>query len=99
MSTTAQRFALADDYPTTVIDTKFKTHSPNSVKVLCRAIDEDDAAFVAKACSAHDQLVALIKAADNKLSTMQRYHGGDAAAAIHGLRKKIALALVTAGAA
>jgi hypothetical protein len=103
MSTTAPanapRFALAPDDRTAVIDTQSATGTPGLMKVLCRALVEEDAEFVARATSAHEQLVTALQAADNKLQTMLRYHSGQAAAAIEGLRKQIATALAAAGAA
>jgi len=54
----APRFALVLDDRTAVIDTKFSTTPPSAAKVLCRAITEDDAAFVLSACNAYDGSLA-----------------------------------------
>jgi len=61
-----------------------------------KEVEQANAAFIIRAVNSHDQLVALLKAADNKLHAMHHYHSGDAAAAIHGLREKIATALAAA---
>jgi hypothetical protein len=55
--------------------------------------------LIVRAVNSHEQLVDLLKAADNKLHAMHHYHSGAAAAAIHGLREKIAAALAAAEAA
>lgn len=61
-NTNAQRFVQATDDRTAVIDTGFSTTTtPCLMKVLCRALVEEDAEFVARATSAHDQLVAALK--------------------------------------
>ena len=65
MSTTANanapRFALAPDDCMAVIDTKFKTSTPNLAKVLCRAFSEADARFVVIACSIYDGSLADLR--------------------------------------
>lgn len=59
----AQRFAIAPDDCTAVIDTKYVTATPTrAAKVLCRAVNEADAAFVARACNAYEHLVDALAA-------------------------------------
>ena len=42
-----------------------------------------------------DSLVVLLRAAENKFSAMQNYHGGPAAQSIVAMREKIKTALAT----
>ena len=56
------RFQVALDDCTAVVDTSFSTSAPRLAKVLCRAVDETDAAFVARACSSYEYLVAALLA-------------------------------------
>ena len=67
--------------------------------LIAESIAPRNAEFIVRACNAHDHLVALLKAADNKLQAMYHYHSGPPAAAIEGLRKQIAEGLSAAGAA
>ena len=67
--------------------------------LIAESIAPRNAEFIVRACNAHDQLVVLLKAADNKLQAMHHYHSGPPAAAIEGLRNQIAEGLVLAGAA
>lgn len=67
--------------------------------LIAESIAPRNAEFIVRACNAHDQLVALLRAADNKLQAMGHYHSGPPAAAIEGLRKQIADGLTLAGAA
>ncbi len=66
--------------------------------LIAESIAPRNAEFIVRACNAHDQLVTLLKAADNKLWAMHHYHSGPLAQAIEGLRKQIAEGLAAAGA-
>lgn len=67
--------------------------------MIAESIAPRNAEFIVRACNAYDPLVALLKAADNKLEAMRHYHSGPPALAIEGLRKQIAEGLAAAGAA
>lgn len=67
--------------------------------LIAESIAPRNAEFIVRACNSYDQLVALLKAADNKLEAMHHYHSGSPALAIEGLRKQIAEGLAAAGAA
>jgi hypothetical protein len=58
----APRFLISRDDCTAVIDTSFRAHGTNVTKVLCRTMDGADAAFVARTCSVHDDLVTALRA-------------------------------------
>lgn len=57
------------------------------------AIVEANATLTDAGLPRYDELVELLRAAENKFEAMQRYHSGSAAQSIFAFRSKINLAL------
>jgi hypothetical protein len=60
---------------------------------LIDAIIEANATLTDAGLPRYDELVELLRAAENKLEAMQRYHSGSTAQSIFAFRSKINVAL------